>query len=616
MAWVGRAYRVRWDATLVRVGSEFANGRKRREVGSEISHMSSLDFPESSGSLASEPPAPLTRWQKFRLVVRVVELRLRFIALMAITGLVFAYWDTIWNQYDKWTRPSEERRVVTSTMEFFCPMHPHVVRDDTGSCPICGMPLSMRKKEERATLAEGVTARIELAPFRIRQAGIQTVEVGYSPMTETLTTVGTVEYDERKRAQVASQFKGLARVETLAVNFTGVAVKAGDKLGELSSPELFQASQELLLAKRSSRETPRTPPGSGRAVAADGVEPVRLAEAKLKLWGLTQAQSDEIIARGKAVDRLPIIAPIAGVVVQKNVVQGQYVAEGQAMFELADLSTVWVKAQVYEDQVGLVCVGQSVEATVRSDPGRRFEGQVAFVQPRVEPTTRTIEVRYDLDNQDRGLRPGMFATVTLKTLMAETPLFRERSGQVRQVAGNSAPQTECPVTHAKLGSMGDPIAVELDGRRVWVCCRACTSKVKGEPAKYLARLAPPPVQEVLSIPDSAVIDTGTAQVVYVETTPGVFEGRRVVLGPRSGDRISVLDGLHPGEKVATAGAFLIDAESRLNPATRGHSRSEPGTLLVPAASVPLPSPNGAKPLPSARPAESSILRSAPTMNLP
>ena len=114
--------------------------------------------------------------------------------------------------------------------------------------------------------------------------------------------------------------------------------------------------------------------------------------------------------------------------------------------------------------------------------------------------------------------------------------------------------------------MGDPIAVQVEGRKVWTCCAACPPKLKAEPARYLVRLSPPPRGQVLSIPESAVIDTGTRKVVYVETEPGVYEGREVVLGPRSGDRFGVLEGLAPGEKVAAAGAFLIDAESRLNPA--------------------------------------------------
>jgi Cu(I)/Ag(I) efflux system membrane fusion protein len=131
--------------------------------------------------------------------------------------------------------------------------------------------------------------------------------------------------------------------------------------------------------------------------------------------------------------------------------------------------------------------------------------------------------------------------------------------------------------------MGEPIPVEVEGRKVWTCCAACPPKLKAEPARYLARLAPPPQGEVLSVPDSAVIDTGSRKIVYVEVEPGVYEGREVVLGTRIGDRFPVLDGLGPGEKVATKGAFLIDAESRLNPATRPADSplGEPARVGVP-----------------------------------
>jgi Cu(I)/Ag(I) efflux system membrane fusion protein len=161
--------------------------------------------------------------------------------------------------------------------------------------------------------------------------------------------------------------------------------------------------------------------------------------------------------------------------------------------------------------------------------------------------------------------------VTLKVAVADLPDFRTRvaekpspGGGTRLASLTVEQQKVCPVTGAKLGSMGDPVLVEVEGRKAWTCCAACPPKLKAEPAKYLARLAPPPKDEVLSVPESAVIDTGGRKVVYVEAEPGVFDGRVVVLGPRIGDRFPVIEGLAPGEKVAAAGAFLIDAESRLN----------------------------------------------------
>jgi hypothetical protein len=366
---------------------------------------------------------------------------------------------------------------------------------------------------------------------------------------------------------------------------------------------------------------------------------VRLSAEKLKRWGITQAQIDAILAEGKADYKVSILSPITGHLLKKNVVQGQEVPEGTTMFEVADLGEVWVLAQVYENQIGLVRQGQAVEATVEAYPGLVFPGRVEFMQPHLDPATRSVEVRFAVPNPGHRLRPGMFAAVTLKTPVADTPAFLTRATARPALAGlgrlaslsveeqatcpvtgaklgsmgepfpvevggrkvwlcctgcesklkddpakylakltasavavpareSKSPtvdeQKVCPVTNAKLGSMGDPILVEVEGRKVWTCCSACPPKLKAEPAKYLARLEPAPRDEVLSVPESAVLDTGSRKVVYVEAEPGVFEGRRVVLGPRIGDRFPVLEGLAPGEKVVTAGAFLIDAESRLN----------------------------------------------------
>ena len=518
----------------------------------------------------SEPT--LTRWQKFRMVVKVVELRLRFIALMAATGMVFGYWDTIWNHYEKWTRPPGDIHSAASDTEFYCPMHPTVIQPEPGSCPICGMPLSKRKIGEKEVLPPGVISRLTLAPMRVAQAGIQTSEVAYAPLSETITTVGSVTFDERRSARISSKTKGMARVEKLYVNFTGDSVKAGEPLGELYSPELSVAIRELLLAQRSSKERPPSQSAFGRSLRGNDSEMLNLSKEKLTRWGITAKQVEEILAKGKADYNVPILSPISGIVIRKNVVEGQYIAEGEAMFEIADLSHVWVQAQVFEDQFSALKVGQVVEARLDAYPGETFLGKVAFISPTLNPQTRTVDVRYDLENADYRLRPGMYATVKLNTPVAETPAFRSRlanqkpkSGNTKLVSMTVVEQKICPVTTLQLGTMGDPVPAEIDGLKVWTCCDACGPKLKAEPAKYLARLAPAPQDNVLSVPESAVIDTGTKKVVYVETAPGIFEGREVVLGSVSGDRYPVLEGLFPGEKVATAGSFLIDAENRLNP---------------------------------------------------
>ena len=528
----------------------------------------------ASPELALADGPPLTRWRKFRLVVKVVELRLRFVALMAITGLGFAYWDTIANRYDKWMRPAAEGRATAPGVEHYCPMHPNVVQDGPGSCPICGMPLARRKKGEKAILPEGVTARVQLNQARITQAGIRTAEVGYAPLSQALTTVGYVGFDERRLASIASKVPGRSRVETLYADYTGKVVKAGEPLAELYNPELAQAVQELLLARRSERASSPPQSAAARALLGDRVDMVRLSSEKLKRWGITREQVDAILLEGKADFKVPILSPIGGTLVKKNVKAGDEVAEGYPMFEVADLAHVWVQAQVFEHQMGLVREGQAAEATVEAFPGETFPGKLAFIQPTLDPATRTVEVRFDLENAGNRLRPGMFASVTLKTPMAETPAFRSRiaarrpGGHAGHLASLTVEEQEnCPVTSLKLGAMGDPVSAEVEGRKVWTCCGACPPKLKAQPAKYLARLAPPPRDEVLSVPESAVIDTGTRKVVYVEAEPGVFEGRVVVLGQRIGDRFPVLEGLALGEKVAAAGTFLIDAESRINPGT-------------------------------------------------
>ncbi len=187
---------------------------------------------------------PSTRWRKFCLIVKVVELRLRFVVLMAITGFAFAYWETIVNRYEKWMRPAAEQLAAVSETEFFCPMHPQVVQEEPGQCPICGMTLSRRPKGSKTALPEGVTARVELRPAR-RASRHQDSARRVCPPGANADDGRIRRIRRAANARIVSKVPGTSRVETLHVNFTGEDVDAGQPLAELYSPELNQAIQEL-----------------------------------------------------------------------------------------------------------------------------------------------------------------------------------------------------------------------------------------------------------------------------------------------------------------------------------------------------------------------------------
>ena len=431
--------------------------------------------------------APMTRWQKFRLVVKVVELRLRFVALMAGTALVFAYWDDLWNRYDKWTRPAAGRHAAVSGIEYYCPMHPQVVQDAPGTCPICGMPLARRKKGEKATLPAGVTARVELAPFRVGAGGHQDRRGGVRP--------ADADPDHRRLRRVRRAADRQHHLQGPRQDAGREAPRQRHRPGRRGRPDARRAVQPRAVAgdpgaaqRGPARGTGRRRPQTavGRSLAADRQEMVRAAAEKLRRWGITQAQIDEILKKGETDFTIPILSPIRGHVFKKNVVEGQEVQEGYAMFEVADLHTVWVQAQVYEHQLGLIRQGQAVEAAVEAFPGETFPGKVEFIQPHLDPATRTVEVRFALDNPGHRLRPGMFATVTLKTSVADRPF-----GAAVTAADLTAEHRSCPVTtQARLD--GRPGPGRGRGAKVWTCCAACPPKLKAQPARYLARLAPAP----------------------------------------------------------------------------------------------------------------------------
>ncbi|MBI1900492.1 MAG: efflux RND transporter periplasmic adaptor subunit [Planctomycetia bacterium] len=512
----------------------------------------------------------------------MIEIRLRFILVLVVLGLVIGYWSTIKNYWDKWTRPSASgAAALAGGEEFYCPMHPSVVRDqpDPGGaipkCPICGMPLSKRKKGEAAPLPEGIVSRVQLSPYRIQAAGIRTAEVSLQPLTREVRTVGFVTVDESRLSRIV--LRASSYVEKLLVNESFTEVREGQPLAEVYSPDLYNAASELLIVK-DSRES----------------RLVKVSRDKLRLLGVADSEIDEMVRTGKASERLIVRSPQNGHVFIKEVVEGDRVEPGQMLFEVADLSTVWIEGEVYEKDAAMTRKGQAVEATIEGLPGRVFQGRVGLVHPHLEPSTRTQRVRFELENPGHVLRPAMYATVVLKTPVPAIEPFRSRliawkEGQSFPTAVPSPPsgagdgvneqlpsesadesliklQKVCPVTGAKLGSMGKPVKASAGGRTVFLCCDGCEEKIAQQPDFYLNRLTTVTDEAVLAVPEGAVVDTGAQKVVYVEREPGLFEGVAVTLGPRSGGYYAVIDGLLPGDRVAAAGAFLVDAETRLNPA--------------------------------------------------
>jgi Cu(I)/Ag(I) efflux system membrane fusion protein len=502
--------------------------------------------------------APSTPWQRAKFLFRAIEVRLRFIGLFVGIGLLMAYWTTLEAYWDRWTRPTSMSAADSDT-EYYCPMHPNVIRpglEPNGAvpnCPICGMPLSKRKKGEVPALPEGVLTRVQLSPERIQLAGVKTSPVSFMPLTQEVRTVGYVQYDESRLSEIVTRVGGY--LEKLFINKTYAQVEAGQPLAEIYSPDLYSSIQELLLAKKH---------GSEDLVAS--------ARQRLKLLGIDDTGIDEAIAAREGGARLVIRSPQAGQVIQKNVVEGASVEPGTVLFQVADLATVWIEADVYERDLPFLHVDQEIEATVEALPGRTFSGQIALIYPQLDTETRTNRVRITIDNAELILRPGMFATVRVRTPLSETEPFKTQIAE-RQLPPASADeatlvayQQTCPVTGLALGSMGAPIKVTAGDRTAYLCCAGCEEAFHANPDAFFAKLDAPPTDAVLSVPEQAVIDTGQHSVVYVEREPGLFEGVEVTLGPRSGGFYPVISGLSVGDRVAAAGSFLLDAETRLNPA--------------------------------------------------
>ncbi|HEY9765788.1 MAG TPA: efflux RND transporter periplasmic adaptor subunit, partial [Chroococcales cyanobacterium] len=270
----------------------------------------------------------------------------------------------------------------------------------------------------------------------------------------------------------------------LYVAQTGQYVGKGQPIAEIYSPDLMTAQQEYLTALESSQALSRN---SFAEIAQGARQLLQSAHSRLKLLGITEAQINRLNQTRRPLVDLTIYSPVSGTVTQKVAQLGQFVGQGQPLFQVADLSQVWVEAPIYEDQLASIRVGQAVDITAPAYPGKAFRGKIFFVSPVVDAQTRTVQTRIALPNALGRLKPEMFVEARIRV------------------------------------PLGSPLAV----------------------------------------PASAVVDTGTRKVVWIERGSNAFVPREVRLGNRSGDFYPVLSGLSQGEKVAATGAYLIDSSSQM-----------------------------------------------------
>lgn len=376
---------------------------------------------------------------------------------------------------------------------------------------------------EMVPIYESAGSMLELSDHARAMASVETIAVQRRKMTREIRLIGKVQYNETALASITTRVEGY--VERLFVDYTGIEVKAGDHLVEIYSPDLLVAQQELLIA--------RAGPGNAGLVES--------AKRKLLLWGLTQAQVDALVRDNKISDRITLFSLIQGTVTEKMVVQQAMVKPGEVLYRLANLESVWVYLDLYEYELPWVQYGQMVEIKSEAIPGDKFSGRVWFISPVLNEETRTVKVLLNINNTERKLKPGMYVNAVI---LAEL-----------QANGKAAPtgvagQWSCPMHPLVLKPAAGPCPV----------CKMALVQIPGIPASAqpgVDNLAP------LSVPMTAVLDSGIRKLVYVEKAKGQFIAVEIETGPRTDDSYPVISGLNEGDLVVTRGNFLLDSQFQI-----------------------------------------------------
>ena len=364
------------------------------------------------------------------------------------------------------------------------PMHPQYKSDKPGIAPDCGMKLEPVYANGAPAEAQA-PGTVEITPEKQQLIGVEFSTVEYETMRDSIRAAARVTLDETRIAKVQPKLEGW--IDHVFVDFIGKAVHEGDPLLTVYSPEALATQQEYLLALKAQRTMHENPLHEIKE-STDNL--VAAARKRLELWDIPDRQIDEIERTGETVKNLTLDSPISGFVMERSAYHKHNVTPETVLYTVADISTVWVIADVFEYEASNVRLNQAASLTLVSSPGRVFHGRVSYILPQVDPTTRTLKVRLQFDNPGFALKPDMYGDVELQT---------------------------------------------------------------GGARKLVA-------------PETAVLNSGDRQVVFLDRGNGRFEPRAVTIGAQSGGLIEILSGLQEGDRIVTSGNFLIDSESQLKTA--------------------------------------------------
>ena len=333
--------------------------------------------------------------------------------------------------YSRWSGKMAGGTVEQAKIMYHCPMHPTYISDKPGDCPICGMKLvpmepatSPDPHAGHKSMATGATADqtaaaeptvsgyapVTIPQDRLQSMGITFAEARRMELDQSFRTFGKVTYDETRIHHVHTKLEGY--IEALHADFVGQFVTKGQPLYSIYSPELYATQNEYLLALRGREQMP--PLGQDDAFPAAGnIDLVAAARQRLALWDIGDNDIRELERTRKPIRALTIFSPVSGYVMQKTAFQGLKIMPGDNLYDIVDLSTVWVQADIYEVNLQFIKLGQPASMSLSYQPGKTWRGRVTFINPTLDPATRTVKARLEFANPGNELKPDMYADVVI-----------------------------------------------------------------------------------------------------------------------------------------------------------------------------------------------------------